>query len=78
MIAEYFATLAEWLVIEFVPKRDKQAQKLLRSRRDIFEDYSPEGFEASFSPSYEIVNSNPLRQSERVLYLMQRRGDSKA
>ena len=75
MIAEYFATLAVWLVIEFVPKRDKQAQKLLRSRRDIFEDYSLEGFEEHFSASYEIVKSSPLRQSERVLYLMRRRGD---
>lgn len=73
MIADYFASLAEWLVIEFVPKRDKQARKLLRSRRDIFEDYSLEGFEARFSGLYEIVKSNPLRQSERVLYLMRRR-----
>lgn len=78
MIAEYFASLAEWLVIEFVPKRDQQTQKLLRSRRDIFEDYSLEGFEAHFSRMYEIVKSNPLRQSDRVLYLMRRREDSKA
>lgn len=74
MIAEYFASLAEWLVIEFVPKRDQQTQKLLRSRSDIFEDYSLEGFEARFSGLYKIVKSNPLRQSERVLYLMRRRG----
>ena len=73
MIAEYFASLAEWLVIEFVPKSDKQAQKLLRSRRDIFEDYSVEEFEKRFSKFYEIVKSCPLRQSERVLYLMRRK-----
>jgi len=73
MIADYFASLAEWLVIEFVPKRDQQTQKLLRSRRDVFEDYSLEGFEACFSRAYEIVKSYPLRQSDRVLYLMRRR-----
>ncbi len=72
-VAEFFAALAEWLVIEFVPKRDKQVQKLLRSRADIFEGYSQEGFEASFGEVYEIVKSSPLRQSERVLYLMRRR-----
>ena len=72
-VAEFFAALAEWLVIEFVPKRDKQVQKLLRSRDDIFEGYSQEGFEASFGEVYEIVKSSPLRQSERVLYLMRRR-----
>ena len=77
MIADYFASLAEWLIIEFVPKRDKQAQKLLRSRSDIFEDYSLEGFEAQFSRLYNIVKSNRLRQSDRVLYLMRRREDSK-
>ncbi len=74
MIADYFAGLAEWLIIEFVPKRDKQAQKLLRSRDDIFEEYSQQGFEARFSQFYEIVKSCPLRQSDRALYLMRRRG----
>ncbi len=73
-IAEFFASLGEWLIIEFVPKRDKQAQKLLSSRSDIFEQYSTGGFEESFSDCYEIVKSSQLRQSERVLYLMRRRG----
>ena len=72
-IAEFFASLAEWLIIEFVPKRDKQAQKLLNARSDIFEQYSKGGFEESFSDSYKIVKSSQLRQSERVLYLMQRK-----
>lgn len=72
-VAEYFAGLAEWLVIEFVPKRDKQVQKLLRTRDDIFDLYTVEGFEASFGEVYEIVKSSPLRQSERVVYLMRRR-----
>ncbi len=71
-IAEFFASLAEWLVIEFVPKSDHQAQKLLRSRTDIFGDYSLEGFEESFRKSYQVVKTNQLKQSGRVLYLMRR------
>jgi len=74
-VAEYFARLAEWLVIEFVPKSDKQVQKLLRTRDDIFDQYTVEGFEASFSESYEIVKARPLEDSERILYLMRHRGD---
>ena len=77
-IAEYFGGLAEWLIIEFVPKRDQQAQKLLRARKDTFHQYSIAGFEASFRDVYEIVKSSRLRQSERVLYLMRRRDASRS
>ena len=77
-IAEFFASLAEWLIIEFVPKRDKQAQKLLSARSDIFEQYSKEGFEESFSNSYHLVRSQQLRDSERILYLMRRKPISTA
>ena len=76
MIAEYFASLAKWLIVEFVPKHDRQAQKLLRSRSDIFEHYSIDGFEDSFCRSYEIVKSRQLRESERFLYLMRRKATS--
>ena len=76
-IAHYFVSLAEWLIIEFVPKSDKQTQKLLASREDIFDQYTRAGFEASFIDAYEIVQSSQLRDSERVLYLMRRRpGDN--
>ena len=72
-IAQYFASLSEWLIIEFVPKSDKQVQKLLASRIDIFADYTLAGFEAEFEPLFETVRSQKIRGSERVLYLMRRR-----
>lgn len=71
-IAEFFASLAEWLVIEFVPKRDKKARQLLSSRVDIFDQYTKIDFEASFSRTYDIVKSRQLEGSERILYLMRR------
>ena len=37
-IADYLASLAEWLIIEFVPKSDAKVKLLLGSREDIFED----------------------------------------
>ena len=48
-VADFFAKIGKWLVIEFVPKSDSQVQKLLISREDIFPNYTREGFEAAFS-----------------------------
>lgn len=72
-IAQYFSSLAKSLVIEFVPKSDSQVRRLLASRKDIFPDYTREGFEREFSRWYSIENATPIEGSERVLYLMERR-----
>ncbi|MFH1524179.1 MAG: class I SAM-dependent methyltransferase, partial [Chloroflexota bacterium] len=46
-VAEFFAKCGKWLIVEFVPKSDSQVQKLLRSRKDIFGEYTRAGFEKS-------------------------------
>ena len=74
-IARYFAELSNWLVIELVPKEDEQAQRLLASRRDIFEDYNPASFERAFETVFEIVERIPVDNSSRILYLMRTRGE---
>jgi hypothetical protein len=71
-LSEYFASMAEWLVVEFVPKSDSQVQRLLTSRKDIFPDYTVESFETVFSQSFEVVERIPLKGTERILYLMKR------
>jgi hypothetical protein len=70
-LASFFAAHCKWLVIEFVPKSDSQAQKLLTSREDIFPSYTREGFEAAFSARFAIRKSESVRDSERTLYLME-------
>ncbi len=70
-LASFFAAHCKWLVIEFVPKSDSQAQKLLTSREDIFPMYTREGFEAAFSAYFRIRASESVRDSERTLYLME-------
>ena len=70
-LADFFAATGKWLVIEFVPKPDSQVQKLLASREDIFPDYTREGFEAAFSPKFKLHEAVPVKESERVLYLME-------
>ena len=70
-LADFFAGTGKWLVIEFVPKSDSQVQKLLASREDIFPTYTREGFEAAFSQRFKVHEAVPVRESERVLYLME-------
>jgi hypothetical protein len=70
-LADFFAETGEWLVIEFVPKSDSQVQKLLASREDIFSSYTRAGFEDAFHKRFRIHSAVDVRESERVLYLMQ-------
>ena len=71
-VADFFAGVGKWLVIEFVPKADSQVQKLLVSREDIFPNYTREGFEAAFKQKFKIAEAVNVREAERVLYLMER------
>jgi len=72
-LADFFASLCKTLVIEFIPKSDSQAQKLLASRQDIFPNYTREGFESAFTERFRIQKTEPVRDSERVLYCMEKR-----
>ncbi len=72
-IARFFADAGKWLVIEFVPKSDSQAQKLLQSRKDIFNHYTLEDFEASFGEYFSIREKIAVAESERYLFLMERK-----
>ena len=72
-LADFFAETGKWLVIEFVPKPDSQVQKLLASREDIFPNYTRDGFEAAFKERFKVHAAENVRESERVLYLMEKR-----
>lgn len=69
-VAAFLAQLGRYLIIEFVPKSDSQVQRLLRSRPDIFPEYTREGFEAAFARWFTIEQSHPIPGSERTLYRM--------
>jgi hypothetical protein len=72
-IAAYLAEIARALVIEFVPKGDSQVKRLLASREDVFGDYTQEAFERAFAAHFEILESTPVRESVRTIYVMRRR-----
>mgnify|MGYP002683118747 FL=1 len=73
MLAEFFAGLGRWLIIEFVPKGDHKVQKLLATREDIFPDYTSEGFERAFQGLFAIRRKETIRESTRELYLLERK-----
>jgi hypothetical protein len=72
-LASFFAEAGRWLVVEFVPKQDAQVQRLLASRQDIFTSYDQENFERAFAERFTIHQAVPVRDSERIIYLMERR-----
>ena len=72
-LASFFQHLGQWLVIEFVPKSDSQVQKLLASRQDIFTDYNFESFEGVFAKYFVIHRCEDIKNSQRKLYLMEKR-----
>ena len=69
-VARFFSKNCNWLLIEFVPRGDGQIDKLLSSRRDIFVDYTPEGFEKAFMQHFRIIEKTPVPATKRTLYLM--------
>lgn len=72
-IAEHLSDLGHSLIIEFVPKEDEKVQELLTSREDIFPSYTQEGFEAAFKTRYDIIRSENITGTGRVLYLLEKR-----
>lgn len=71
-VVRFFSQICSELIIEFVPKEDSQAKVLLATREDIFPDYTREGFETHFKKAFKIVAAEPIKETERILYLMER------
>ena len=69
-VADYFGSIAKYLIIEFVPKEDSQVQFLLSSREDIFTQYNQKCFEDSFGKYFNIIEKVNIKNSQRVMYLM--------
>lgn len=74
-VATWLASLARSAVVEFVPKQDPQTQRLLITRKDIFEEYDRHHFERAFAEHFRIVRRVELARAGRTLYLMRRLGD---
>ena len=73
MVLDLFADLAQWAIVEFVPKDDPMVRRLLATRRDVFADYDLDGFRAAAATRFEILREVPIEDSVRVLFLLRRR-----
>lgn len=71
-IVELLNKLSKWLIIEYVPKEDSNAQFLLQSREDIFKDYNKMEFEKTFKKYFKIIKTKKITQSKRIIYLMKK------
>lgn len=73
MLAAWLHDIAPRLIIEFVPKEDEKVIQMLKSRKDVFNDYTRPAFESFFSQYFDILTYNEIPGTHRVLYLMQRK-----
>ena len=74
-LADFFRTLCQHLLIEFVPKDDPQAQRLLATRGEIFPGYSKQDFEAAFEQHFRIWRAAKIQDTDRVMYFMSRKSE---
>lgn len=71
-VAAFFAEAGRWAIVEFVPKSDSQVKRLLATRKDIFDQYTMEGFEKAFSHYFTEEKKESIPGSDRILYLFKR------
>jgi ribosomal protein L11 methylase PrmA len=72
-LAAFLHRVGRNLIVEFVPKSDPRAQRLLVVRKDIFVDYTRENFEIEFARYFLIERREAIADSDRVLYRMSSR-----
>jgi hypothetical protein len=72
-ISALFAHLAEWLIIEWVPKEDPMVAAMLAHREDVFGEYDEASFKRAFGADFSFERSEPIPDSGRVLHLLHRR-----
>jgi hypothetical protein len=72
-LASYFAKLFNAIIIEFIPKEDSKIQEMLLNRKDVFDDYTQEGFEGSFETFFSIEAKQAISGSLRTLYWMKKK-----
>lgn len=70
--AKFLSKICNFLIIEYIPKDDSQAHKLLLRREDIFETYSKDNFEAEFKEYFQIIAIKKIKKSKREMYLMKK------
>lgn len=69
----YLLSLAPEGIIEWVPKTDRQIQRMLLNREDIFHDYDEDRFTQYLSELADITDTRQITTEGRKLFLYQRK-----
>jgi ribosomal protein L11 methylase PrmA len=72
-IAKWLHNMAQYLIIEFVPKTDEKVIQLLKNREDIFEEYHLDSFKNIFANYFTIVQEEKVGTTNRILFLMKKK-----
>lgn len=72
-VAAMLADLGTHAIVEWVPKDDPQAQRLLVSRADIFTGYTEEALVRAFETRFRVEERIAIPDGARVLYRLQAR-----
>ena len=73
-ISSFLAATGRNIVVEFVPEHDSQVRRMVLQKGTAGHEYSRARFEHDFSKDFDVVQSEVVAESSRVLYLMRRRG----
>jgi hypothetical protein len=72
-VSEFFKNITDYLIIEFVPKRDERVQFMLKQKKDIYQEYTEENFVRTFEKYFFIQKKQEIAESGRALFQMKRR-----
>jgi hypothetical protein len=71
-LAEFFASLGKYMLVEFIPKDDPLVQRLMAGREDTFHDYDEAGFASAFEARFKVLRKHSIPGTSRTLYLLER------
>lgn len=69
-LASFLSRIAGHMIIEFVPKDDPQSRRLLKTRKDIYQDYHQVAFESAMAQHFVVLETKTVSSTGRTLYLM--------
>ena len=72
-VAKLFHRTCKYLIIEFVSKSDRNVQRLLSNRVDVFGDYSQNSFEGAFNKYFNLISKRKIVNTKRTLYLFKKK-----
>ena len=78
MSAQFFSKFSKNLIIEFPNREDSWVQRLLNNKadfKDYFGFYHIDNFEKAYLDYFEIIEKQPIENSERVMYFLKKKHD---